>query len=214
MGEVSYKGHRYPAEIIAHCVVAVSPVTAELPRRRGAHAGPGVIVTHETIRQWCAKFGPVYAAGLRRRQPRPGDEWHLDEVFVTINGRRHYLCRAVDQDGDVLDILVQPRRDAKAAKRFFRYQAAHRAVMPSVEHRQSRYLNNRAENSHQPTRQRERAMKRFRTPGAAQRFLAVFSVNSPHFRPRRHRLTADDHRTEVTRRFATWNDIARSSAAA
>ena len=157
-----------------------------------------MIVTHETIRQWCAKFGPVYAAGLRRRQPRPGDKWHLDEVFLTINGRRHYLWRAVDQDGNVLDILVQPRRDAKAAKRFFRklltkqcrvprvlvtdklrsYQAAHRAVMPSVEHRQSRYLNNRAENSHQPTRQRERAMKRFRTPGAAQRFLAVFSVIS------------------------------------
>ena len=144
----------------------------------------GVIVTYETIRQWCAKFGPVYAAGLRRRQPRPGDKWHLDEVFLTINGRRHYLWRAVDQDGNVLDILVQPRRDAKAAKRFFRklltkqcrvprvlitdklrsYQVAHRAVMPSVEHRQSRYLNNRAENSHQPTRQRERAMKRFRTP--------------------------------------------------
>jgi putative transposase len=93
------------------------------------------------------------------------------------------------------------------------HRAAHRAVMQSVEHRQSRYLN-RAENSHQPTRQRERAMKRFRTPGAAQRFLAVFSVISPHFRPRRHRLTADDYRTEMTRRFATWNDITRSSKAA
>ena len=135
---------------------------------------------------------------------------------------------------NVLDILVQPRRNAKAAKRFFRkllnrqcrvprvlvtdklrsYQVAHRAVMPSVEHRQSRYLNNRAENSHQPTRHRERAMKRFRTPGAAQRFLAVFSVISPHFRPRRHRLTADDYRIEMADRFATWNDITRSSQAA
>ena len=94
------------------------------------------------------------------------------------------------------------------------YQVAHRAVMASVEHRQSRYLNNRAENSHQPTRQRERAMKRFRTPGAAQRFLSVFSVISPHFRPRRHRLTADDYRTEMTRRFAVWNDITGSSEAA
>ena len=80
----------------------------------------GVIVTYETFRQWCAKSGPLYAAGLRRRQPRPGDKWHLDEVFLTITGRRHYLWRAVDQDGNVLDILVQPRRDAKAAKRFFR----------------------------------------------------------------------------------------------
>src|SRR4029077_7122953 len=118
----------------------------------------GVIVSYETIRQWCAKFGPEYACRLRRRQPRQ------------INGPRQYLWRAVDQDGNILDILVQPRRDAKAAKRFFRklltkqcrvprvlvtnklqsYQGAHRAVMPSVEHRQSRYLNNRAENSHQP----------------------------------------------------------------
>ena len=94
------------------------------------------------------------------------------------------------------------------------YQVAHRAVMPSVEHRQSQYLNNRAENSHQPTRQRERAMKRFRTPGAAQRFLAVFSVISPHFRPRRHRPTADDYRTEMTRRFAVWNKVTGLTAAA
>ena len=94
------------------------------------------------------------------------------------------------------------------------YAVAHRAVMASVEHRQSRYLNNRAENSHQPTRQRERAMKRFRTPGPAQRFLAGFSVISPHFRPRRHRLTADDYRTEMADRLATRNDITRSSEAA
>jgi len=153
---------------------------------------------------------------------------------LTINGRRQYLWRAVDQDGDVLDILVQCRRDAKAAKRLFRkllkrqcasprvlvtdklrsYAVAHREVRPSVEHRQSRYLNNRAENSHQPTRQRERAMKRFRTPGGAQLFLAVFSVISPHFRPRRHRLTADDYRTEMTRRFAVWNEITGLTAAA
>ena len=94
------------------------------------------------------------------------------------------------------------------------YQLAHRAVMPSVEHRQSRYPNNRAENSHQPTRQRERAMKRFRTPGAAQRFLAVFSMISPHLRPRRHRLIADDYRTEMTRRFAVWNEVTGLTAAA
>ena len=233
MGEVSYKGHRYPAEIIAHCVWLYHRFPLSFREVEELMLVRGVIVSYETIRQWCAKFGPVYAAGLRRRHPRPGDTWHLDEVFVTINGRRHYLWRAVDQDGNVLDILVQPRRDAKAAQRFFRklltkqcrvprvlvtdtlrsYQVAHGAVMASVEQRQSRYLN-RAENSHQPTRHRERAMKRFRTPGAAQRFLAVFSVISPHFRPRRHRLTADDSRTEMADRFATWNDITRPSEAA
>ena len=234
MGEVSYKGHRYPAEIIAHCVWLYHRFPLSFREVEELMLVRGVIVSYETIRQWCAKFGPVYAAGLRRRQPRPGDKWHLDEVFLTINGRRQYLWRAVDQDGNVLDILVQRRRDAKAAKRFFgkllqeavhvssgaghrqapQLAVAHRAVMPSVEHRQSRYLNNRAENSHQPTRQRERAMKRFRTPGAAQRFLAVFSVISPHFRPRRHRLTADDYRTEMTRRFAVWNEVTGLTAAA
>jgi len=117
VGEVSYKGHRYPAEIIAHCVWLYHRFPLSLREVEEIMLVRGVIVTYETIRQWCAKFGPVYAAGLRRRQPRPGDKWHLDEVFLTITGRRHYLWRAVDQDGNVLDILVQPRRDAKAAKR-------------------------------------------------------------------------------------------------
>jgi transposase-like protein len=120
VGEVSYKGHRYPAEIIAHCVCLYHRLPLSLREVEELMLVRGVIVTYETIRQWCAKFGPVYAAGLRRRQPRPGDKWHLDEVFLTINGRRQYPWRAVDQDGNVLDILVQCRRDAKAAKRFFR----------------------------------------------------------------------------------------------
>jgi putative transposase len=178
----------------------------------------GVIVSCETVRRWCLKFGQAYADGLRRRRPRAGDKWHLDEVFVKINGERHYLWRAVDQDGDVLDILVQPRRDTKAAKRFLAklmkkqqrvprvivtdklrsYNVAHRELMPSVEHRAHKGLNNRAENSHQPTRQRERAMKYFRSPGAAQRFLSAFSGISPHFRPRRHFLTAHDCEDELT----------------
>ncbi|HUE31962.1 MAG TPA: IS6 family transposase, partial [Mycobacterium sp.] len=193
VGEVSYRGHRYPAEMIAHCVWLYHRFPLSVREVEELMLVRGVIVSYETIRQWCARFGPEYAGRLRRRPPRPGDKWHLDEVFLTINGRWQSLWRAVDRDGNVLDILVQPRRDAKAAKRFFRkllkrrcasprvlvtdklrsYAVAHREVMPSIEHRQSRYLN-RAENSHQPTRHRERAMKRFRTPGAAQRFLAVF----------------------------------------
>ena len=162
-------------------------------------------------------------------------KWHLDEVFVQINGRRQYLWRAVDQDGDVLDILVQCRRDAKAAKRLFRklltrqcasprvlvtdklrsYAVAHRELMPSVEHRQSRYLN-RAENSHQPTRQRERALKRFKSIRHAQQFLSAFSVISPHFRPRRHLLSAAEYRQVMADRFAVWTEItwATTTAAA
>jgi len=187
----------------------------------------GVVVSYETIRQWCAKFGQVYANRLRRRQARPGDKWHLAEVFIRINGTIHYLWRAVDQHGNVLDILVQPRRNAVAAKKFFRkllkglqyvprvivtdglssYQVAHRELIASVQHRRSKYLNNRAENSHQPTRQRERAMKRFTSPGHAQRFLSAFSRISPHFRPRRHLLSATGWRHEMADRFTAWNQI-------
>jgi putative transposase len=153
----------------------------------------GIVVSHETIRRWCQKFGQTYANGLRRRRSCPGDKWHLDEVFIKIGGKTHYLWRAVDQDGNVLDILVTSRRATKAATRFFRklltgleyvprvvvtdklgsYQAARRTVVSSVEHRQSTYLNNRAENSHQPTRQRERAMKRFTSPRHAPQFLSA-----------------------------------------
>jgi putative transposase len=185
-------------------------------------------------RQWCVKFGQTYANGLRRRRPRPGDTWHLDEVFLTINGQRQYLWRAVDQDGNVLDILVTSRRDAKAATRFFRklltgleyvprvlitdklgsYGVAHRRLTPGVEHRRSKYLNNRAENSHQPTRQRERAMKRFTSAGHAQRFLSAFSGISPHFRPRRHLLHAQEYRSEMANRFSTWNDVTGLTTAA
>ncbi|MBL3670752.1 IS6 family transposase [Streptomyces sp. M2CJ-2] len=223
----SYKGFRYPAEIIAHAVWLYHRFPLSFREVEELLLQRGVIVSYETVRQWCARFGPEYAAGLRRRGPRAGEKWHLDEVFVKINGVRYYLWRAVDQDGTVLDILVQSRRDAKAAKRFLAklmrkqrrvprvlvtgklrsYGAAHRELMPSVEHRQSKYLNNRAENSHQPTRQRERAMKGFRSVGAAQRFLSAFSGISSHFRPRRHLLTAAEHRLKMTICFAIWAQV-------
>jgi putative transposase len=173
-----------------------------------------VIVSYEAIRKWCRKFDQAYANQLRWRRPRPGDTWHLDEVFLTINGARHHLWRAVDQDGRVLDILVQSRRNKKAAKKFFRkllkglmyvprvmitdklnsYGAAKQEMLPGVEHRQHRYLNNRAENSHQPTRQRERRMGRFKSSGHAQRFLSAYGPISQHFRPRHHRLPAPEYR--------------------
>jgi putative transposase len=191
----SYRGFRYPVEIINHCVWLYYRFPLSFREIEEMMMARGVLVTYETIRQWCRKFGQTYANGLRRRRPRPGDKWHLDEVFIKIRGKIHYLWRAVDQDGTVLDILVTSRRDAKAATRFFRrllrglrfvprvlitdklasYGVAHRGLIPSVEHRRSKYLNNWAENSHQPTRQRERAMKRFRSAGGAQRFLSTFS---------------------------------------
>ncbi|WP_405691534.1 IS6 family transposase [Streptomyces sp. NBC_00057] len=225
----SYKGHRYPVEVIAHAVWLYFRFPLSFREVEELMLERGVIVFYETIRRWSAKFGQAYADGLRRRRPRPGDKWHLDEVFVKISGEQKYLWRAVDQDGNVLDILLQSRRDKAAAGRFFRrlmkktrtvprvvvtdklrsYGAAHREVMPSVEHRSHKGLNNRAENSHQPTRQRERAMKGFRSVGGAQRFLSAFSGISPHFRPHRHLMTASasDHRAEMTVRFAIWDQI-------
>ncbi|MCZ1021144.1 IS6 family transposase [Streptomyces noursei] len=230
----SYKGHRYPVEIISHCVWLYFRFPLSFREVEELMLERGVVVSYETIRRWCAKFGQDYANRLCRRRRRPGDTWHMDEVFIKINGVIHYLWRAVDQDGNVLDILVQPRRNAKAAKKFFRrllkeleyvprvivtdrlrsYDAAHRTVMPSVEHRSSKYLNNRAENSHQPTRQRERTMRRFRSAGGAQRFLSAFSGISPHFRPRRHLLTARDYRTEMHHRFTTWREATDCTATA
>src|SRR5215471_16598586 len=160
-----YHRHRFPAEIISHSVwlyfrfaLSFRDVEEMLARR-------GVTLSYETVREWCLKFGQTYANGLRRKSHRPGDRWHLDEVFLKINGRLHYLCRAVDQDGEVLDILVQSHRDKKAAKKFFRkllkrlryvpqmiitdqlrsYSAAKAEVLPGIEHLQQKYLNNRGE---------------------------------------------------------------------
>ena len=221
-------------EIINHCGWLYFRFPLSFREVQELMLARGVVVSHESIRRWCEKFGQAYANGLRRRRARPGDKWHLDEVFVKINGTIHYLWRAVDQDGNVLDVLVQSRRNGEAAKRFFgkllkglqyvprvlvtdklaSYGVAHRELMPSVTHRQSKYLNNRAENSHQPTRQRERAMKRFKSARHAQQFLSAFSGISPHFRPRRHRLSAAGWRTEMVERFTVWDEVTALDSAA
>src|SRR5262249_915598 len=171
---------------------------------------------------------------LRRRRPRPGDTWHLAEVFLTINGARHYLWRAVEQDDNVLDILVQSRRNQHAAKKCLRtllkgltyvprviitdklksYGAAQRESLPGVEHRQSRYLNKRCENSHRPTRQRERRMQGLKSAGHAQCFLSAYGPITQHFRPRRHLLSASDYRQEMRNRFASWAEITGTERAA
>ncbi len=230
----SYKRHRFPPEIIGHAVWLYFRFALSYRDVEELLAERGVVLTYETVRQWCRKFGQQYANALRRRRPRPGDKWHLDEVFVTMNGRTHYPWRAVDQDGTVLDILVQPRRDKRAAVKFLRHLlkdlayvprvvitdklasdgAALREVLPSVEHRRHKGLNNRAENAHQPTRERERRMRRFKSPGHAQRFLAAYGPIAAHFRPRRHRLSAAAYRQTRDQRFATWRVVTGSPAMA
>lgn len=220
-----YHRHRFPIEIISHCVWLYFRFALSFRDVEEMLAMRGVSLSYETVREWCLKFGQSYANALRCKSPRPGDRWHLDEVFLKINGRVHYLWRAVDQDGDVLDILVQSHRDKKAAKKFLRkllkglryvprmiitdklrsYSAARAEVMPSVEHIQQKYQNNRAENSHQPTRLRERVMRQFKSGGQAQRFLAAFGIIRSHFRPGRHLCTAGVYRQMMKHRFAAWN---------
>jgi putative transposase len=229
-----YKNHRFPVEIISHAVWLYFRFCLSFRDVEELLLERGVVVTYEAIRKWCRKFGQQYANQLRRRRPRPGDKWHLDEVFLTIKGEHHYLWRAVDQDGHILDILVQRRRDKRAAKKFFRkllkglayvprviitdklksYGAAKREILPGVEHRQHRYLNNRAENSHQPTRQRERRMQGFKSPGHVQRFLSAYGPIAQHFRPRRHRLSAHDYRREMAQRFQSWREVTGMAIAA
>ena len=186
------------------------------------------------VRQWALKFGQGFANRIRRRLPSAGDKWHLGEVQITIAGEKHWLWRAVDQDGFVLDVLVQSRRDTKAAKRLLRkllkkqmrppramitdklasYGAAKKELMPGIEHRRHKGLNNRAENSHQPTRRRERQMKRFKSPGQAQRFLSAHDQINNLFHLRRDHVTAAEYRSALARAFAIWAEITDVAAAA
>ena len=197
------KTDRFPGEIISHGVWLYYRFPLSYRDVQELLFERGLDVTHEAIRQWCRKFGQDYANQLKHRRPRRGDKWHLDEVFLTINGQRQYLWRAVDQDDNVLDILVQSRRNKQAAKKFFRkllkrlqyvprvviteklksYGAAKREILPGVEHRRSRYLNNRCENSHRLTRQREYHMQGFKSPGmrsVSSRSMAPLPNTSGH----------------------------------
>src|ERR1700694_850287 len=228
-----YHRRRFPAEIISHCTWLYFRFCLSYRDVEELIAERGVAVTYETIRDWSQKFGGTYAKRLRPRARRPGDRLHLDEVSLSINGKLQYLWRAVDQDGEVLDILVQPRRNKQAAKKFFRkllqllqyvprviitdklgsYAAAKTKVLPNVLHIHDKRANNRAENSHQPTRERERRMRGFKSPGNAQRFLATFGVIASFFRPGRHLLAAQDYREVMRRRFTQWSEVVHPSFA-
>ena len=223
-----YRRRRFPAEVIAHTVFLYHRFALSLLDVEDLLAERGVIVSYETIRVWSAHYGPTFARRLRKRQPGGGDHWYLDEMhFVTVRGERRVLWRAIDQDGDTLDILVQKRKDKQAALRFFRkllkgegrspnrlttdklpsYGAAKRELMPSVPHCTDRYENNRAEVSHERTRVRERQMRKFKSPGHAQRFLAVHDRMQILFRLGRHLTSAINFRILHQRAFAEWRQV-------
>jgi putative transposase len=229
---VSYKRYRFPPEIIAHAVWLYFRFPLSLRLVEEMLLERGILVSYETVRWWALKFGLTYARRLRRKMPSRRDIWHLDEVMVTISGQKHWLWRAVDQDGYVLDEIVQSQRDAQAAKRVLKrllkkqgfpprrmitdklgsYAAARRQIMPAVEHRSHKGLNNRAENSHLPLRKRERAMQGFRSPRGLQRFMSVFSaVRNLFVPPRSHHSALATHLHRLNA-MAEWKSAAGVAA--
>ncbi|AOF92566.1 IS6 family transposase [Sinorhizobium sp. RAC02] len=229
---VSYKRHRFPPQIIAHTVWLYFRFPLSLRLVEELLLERGIAVSHETIRRWGMKFGPDYARRLRRKKPSGNDVWHLDEVVITIAGRKNWLWRAVDQDGYVLDEIVQNRRNTKAARRLLirllkkqgiapkrmitdklrSYGAAQRQIMPHVEHRSHKGLNNRAENSHVPLRKRERIMQGFRSPGGLQRFVSVFSAVRNLFVPPRSQRSAFQTRAHHILALVEWKAAAGAMA--
>lgn len=216
------KGFRYPREIIAFAVWAYHRLALSTADVEDLLAARGVIVSREAIRLWVNRFGSHFADCIRRERPRPNDKWHMDEVVITIRGKKHWLWRAIDADGD---ILVQTRRNAKAAKRFFQrlvsqfgeprvvitdklrsYIKPVKTQAPNADHRPHKGLNNAIEVSHRPTRKREKIMGRFKSHRQAQRFLSAHDQINLIFRPRRYQLTASSYRHARNDAFSLWAD--------
>lgn len=219
-----YKRHRFPPEIIQYSVWLYHRFALSHRDIEDLLAERGITVSYESVRLWCNKFGPQYARRLKRSHQGFGDTFFIDEVFVKIRGEQQYLWRAVDQDGEVVDVYLQARRDGKAAKRFFERLlrnnrgaprtivtdklrsdgVAHRELIPDTFHDTSQYANNRAKSSHQPTRVRERSMRRFKSAKQAQRFLGVHAVVYNLFNLGRHLVSAKHYQLLRQRAFTSW----------
>lgn len=226
------KGFRFPREIIAWAVWAYHRFALSTADVADLLAERGIIVSREAVRQWVNRFGGHFAHCIRRDRPQPRDKWHLDEAVIRIGGERFWLWRAIDADGEVLDILIQKRRNAKAAKRFFSrlvdqygvprvvvtdklrsYSRAIKTGAPDADHRAHKGLNNRIEVSHRPTRRREKIMERFKSPRQAQRFLSAHDQINTLFRPRRHKLSAASYRHARADAFCLWGEYAAEMTA-
>jgi len=224
----TYKRHRFPPDIISYAVWVYYRFNLSHRDVEDLLAERGITVSYETIRLWCLKFGPKYSRRLKRQHPGFGDTFYIDEVFVKIQGKQQYLWRAVDQDGEVIDVFLQARRDGNAAKRFFRrllrrhggeprkivtdklrsYRVAHRELIPEAIHDTSQYANNRAEQSHEPTRVRERGMRRFKSVAQAQRFLGTHAAVYNLFNLGRHLIGAEHYRNLRISAFSEWSRAA------
>jgi putative transposase len=220
----TYKRHRFPPDIISYGVWLYYRFNLSHRDIEDLLAERGIIVTRESIRLWCIKFGALYARRLKRKHRGYGDTFYIDEVFIKINGKQHYLWRAVDQDGEVVDVYLQARRDGAAAKRFFKrllrnngseprkivtdklrsYGVAHRELISETIHSTGQYENNRAEQSHEATRVRERGMRKFKSVRQAQRFLGVHTAVSNLFNLGRHLVRAQNYRDLRVSAFSEW----------
>lgn len=224
---ISYKRHRFPPEVIAHSVWLYGRFNLSLREIEEMLLERGIDVSYETVRRWMVKFGPDIARNLRRRQARPGDIWHLDEVRVEIAGQAFWLWRAVDQEGIVLDEILQNKRDKRAAKQLLKklikrhglprrivtdklrsYGAAKRELAPGLKHLSHKGLNNRAENSHLPFRKRERCMHGFRSPGGLQRYVSCHSAVRNRFTAPARRRSANQIRCHRLEAFDAWKSAA------
>ena len=221
----TYKRHRFPPDIIFYAVWLYYRFNLSHRDIEDLLAERGIIVSRESVRLWCIKFGAIYGRRLKRKHRGYGDTFFIDEVFVKINGKQHYLWRAVDQDGEVVDVFLQAKRDGAAAKRFFKrllrshgseprkivtdklrsYGVAHRELMSDVLHDTSQYANNRVEQFHEPTRMRERVMRRFKSTRQARRFLGVHAAVSNLFNLARHKVSAQYYRDLRISAFTEWS---------
>ena len=225
LGMSTYKRHRFPPEIISYAVWLYFRFNLSHRDIEGLLAQRGINVSYESVRCWCLKFGPKYAKRLRKKHRGFGDTFFVDEVFIKIRGKQHYLWRAVDQDGEVVDVLLQTRRNTAAAMRFFKrilrlagasphtivtdklgsYGAAKRKMGGTWKHDTSQYSNNRCEQSHRPTRSKERSMKMFRSMKQSQRFLNIHAAVSNLFNLGRHLTTAKNYRKFKDNSFNEWD---------
>ena len=221
----TYKRHRFPPDIISYAVWLYYRSNLSHRDIEDLLAERGITVSREAIRLWCIKFGAIYTRRLKRKHRGYGDTFFIDKVFVKINGKQHYLWRAVDQDGEVVDVYLQSKRDGAAAKRFFRrllrshggeprkivtdklrsYGVAHRELIPKAIHDTSQYANNRAEQSHKATRVRERGMRRFKSVAQAQRFVIAHAAVSNLFNLGRHKVGAQHYRELRVSAFTEWS---------
>jgi len=226
MQTISFKRHRFPSEVIRHAVWLYARFTLSYRDVEDLLAERGLDISYETVRRWFLKLGGPIARNLRKTRPTPSDYWHLDEMVIVIRGKRHWLWRAVDNEGEVLDFLIQPKRNARAALKLLRkllkkqgwaptrivtdklrsYHVAFGKLGLCAEHVDSKRANNRAANSHQPVRRRERKMQRFKSPGSAQKFLNIQSATYNTFYLQRHLLTRPLFKRYRAEAFEVWEN--------